>query len=300
MSRVITFSVFAMAAMVTTTSVGQETSASKPERIKVMVLGTFHFNQLDNKKEMLTPKRQKEIATVLKRLKEFKPDKIFVERNPEFEYANKMDERYQKYLAGKYELPANEIFQLGYRLAKELGHKRIYQADHPGLYGAFNQKVRRYARQNDQMRILDGKTAGTTLGLYRTEKDVDDFKNKTLTDYLLYLNSERYVRADHGWYVTTLPRVGDTDPPKSRDDRKDYDNEYFIGAKMLADWYRRNIMIYAKVLKQLSYKEKRILVIFGAGHNSTLKHLFASNPHLEVVEVADWLGKKKDKSEAKE
>src|SRR5256885_5519416 len=62
-------------------------------------------------------------------LKRFQPTKIAVERDPG---DNRLSKDYADYLAGKHELTRNEIEQLGFRLAKELGHKTVYGVDADG------------------------------------------------------------------------------------------------------------------------------------------------------------------------
>jgi hypothetical protein len=95
-----------------------------PQRAEVLVLGLFHmsnpgqdiFNmQVD---DVLAPKRQQEIAELVAVLEKFKPTKIAVE----YDSQRKLNERYAKYVAGQHVLTANEIDQLGLRMAKELSH----------------------------------------------------------------------------------------------------------------------------------------------------------------------------------
>src|SRR6266550_3772050 len=84
--------------------------------------------------DVLAPKRQAEIAQVMAVLKRFQPTKIAVERDPG---DNRLSKDYADYLAGKHELTRNEIEQLGFRLAKELGHmvkaQDAYLASHTVL-----------------------------------------------------------------------------------------------------------------------------------------------------------------------
>lgn len=257
-------------------------------KTKVLILGTFHFAQTGKDDDMMSEKRQKEIAEVINKIVRFKPEKIFVERNPEFEYTNKMGEKYDDYLNGKFELTANEYYQLGFRLGKMLGLKKIYQADHPGMYGIFYGKVKNYADKNGQTEILNADAVGTTKPLYQRSEEATTRKQKTVLEMLRYMNSPEYQKLDHGFYVSVFPRIGDTEPRKSAEEKKD-PNSYFIGSELLADWYRRNILIYSKVLNQLDFKENRILIIYGNGHSSTLRHLFESNPVFSVEETNKWL-----------
>ncbi|MEQ1604789.1 MAG: DUF5694 domain-containing protein [Pyrinomonadaceae bacterium] len=258
------------------------------KRIEILLLGSFHFAQTGADDDMMSVKRQNEIGELVKKIARFKPDKIFIERNPEFEYTNKMDEKYRNYLDDKYELSANEIYQIGFRVGKILGHKRIFQADHPGRYGSIYRTVEEYARKNGQTEILQFDAIGTTKPLYRRGDEDAIRKKKTVLDFIRYINSSEYQTLDHAAYVSAYPRIGDTRPPTSANEPKDYD-VYFVGADLVADWYTRNIKIYSKVLTQMEFTEKRILIVYGNGHIPILRHLFESNPVFKVETTSKWL-----------
>lgn len=262
--------------------------SKKESKISVLLFGTFHFAQTGADDDMLSEKRQREITDLVNKLYKFKPDKIFIERNPEFEYTNKIGEKYQDYLDGKFQLSANEIYQLGFRLAKMLGHKKVYQADHPGRYVTIYAAAEDYANKNGQTEILRADAVGTTKAPYWVTDEPAIRKQKTVLEFIRYINSEEYQKIDQAHYVSTFPRVGDTKPPTSAEDKKD-DAIYFAGAELLADWYKRNIKILSKVLTQLDYKEERILIIYGNGHIPILRHFFESNPAFKVENTSKWL-----------
>src|ERR1700681_805348 len=101
-------------------------SDARPE---ILVLGTYHMSnpghdiynmQAD---DVLSPKRQQEIAQLIEVLKRFHPTKIAIEADVG---SQRVAQQYSDYLAGKYALSRNEIDQIGYRLAKELAHRTIY------------------------------------------------------------------------------------------------------------------------------------------------------------------------------
>ena len=94
--------------------------AQKPT---IMILGSWHFAD-----EVLAPKRQREIKQVFEHLKAFKPTKIAVELDPS--RCTSENKRYQGYLNGTYELGPYEGDQIGYRLAKEFGHSKVYCVDY--------------------------------------------------------------------------------------------------------------------------------------------------------------------------
>lgn len=85
----------------------------------------------------------------MKRLRKFKPTKIAVEAA----YGDaKINERYERFLAGNYTLTANEIDQIGYQLAKQLNHKQLYPADYK--MGLDIDGVIKYAQANGQEAII--------------------------------------------------------------------------------------------------------------------------------------------------
>ncbi len=78
--------------------------------------------------DILSAERQKEVMEVVNKLKAFAPDKIFIEAAPENQ--QKIDSQIAQYKAGKFTLGANEIQQLGYRLAKDLNLPTLYGIDY--------------------------------------------------------------------------------------------------------------------------------------------------------------------------
>ena len=140
--------VFALLVAGAITALAQEPPTDKPAaRAEVLVLGVYHmanpgrdiFNMQAD--DVLAPKRQAEIAQLLGVLKKFQPTKIAIEADP---YGRRTQE-YADYLAGKHTLSRNENDQIGYRLAKELGHKNIYpvdaDGDFPGRASSTTRKV---------------------------------------------------------------------------------------------------------------------------------------------------------------
>ncbi|MBX3738466.1 MAG: hypothetical protein KF715_17355 [Candidatus Didemnitutus sp.] len=89
----------------------------------LLLLGTFHFKDagLDSSKPKhpfgaLTPARQQEIADAVARLAALRPTPIAIEVSPEDRAV--IDERYTKFLAGKFPLAGreNEIYSPDFRL----------------------------------------------------------------------------------------------------------------------------------------------------------------------------------------
>ncbi|MBE7510431.1 MAG: hypothetical protein HS118_09575 [Bacteroidia bacterium] len=122
-------------------------SQNDKPKIKVYLLGTFHFAQTDSAYDVLSEKNQKSILKLCEIVKKQKPDKIFIERMPDFEYQTKMDSLYQAYKKGDPRPRRNEIWQVAFRVAKDLNHKTIYSCDHPGQYGFYYSQIEEYAKK---------------------------------------------------------------------------------------------------------------------------------------------------------
>jgi hypothetical protein len=240
-------------------------------RAEVLVLGVYHMNnpghdvfnmQVD---DVLAPKRQAEIAQVIEALKRFNPTKIALEADV---YSDRRPKEYADYLAGKHELTRNEIEQLGFRLAKELGHKTVYPVDVDGDFPW--QRFVNYAKGSGHTKELDAlmgeigamvKAQNAYLGSY------------TILETLLYMNADQKVAEDVGFYYREA-QVGEPGD--------------WPGADLVADWFRRNVRIYANVMQLAASPNERVLVIYGAGHLGWLQHDFASNPNVRLRKLAEF------------
>src|SRR5579884_3376241 len=109
--------------------------AQTEPRPEILVLGTYHManpgHDIHNMQadDVLSPKRQQEMAQLIGVLKKFQPTKVAIEADVG---SQRVAQEYADYRAGKYTLTRNEDDQIGYRLAKELGHKAVYPVDEGG------------------------------------------------------------------------------------------------------------------------------------------------------------------------
>ncbi|NRB62332.1 MAG: hypothetical protein HRU40_04750 [Saprospiraceae bacterium] len=268
---------------------GQTSTKSYPheepidKKIKVYLLGTFHFAQTDDDYNVKEQKHQESIKELCDIIQKQNPDKIFVERQPEFEFKSKIDSLFQAYTKGRELKPKGEMYQIGFRVAKELGHKKVYQCDNPGQYGKYYRQARDYAAKNDQMDILEAKRIGTVKRYDNIVNEDSVMQNSTLLEYIQWINSEQVMQTSHAHYIANYPQIGSTDFYNYDDD------DTLIGAELTADWYRRNIMIYTKMICQLDYKEDAIFLLMGADHIPIIKNLFDANPYFEVINPREWL-----------
>lgn len=246
--------------------------AEDAKRAEVLVLGVYHmanpgrdiFNvQAD---DVLTPKRQRELAELAEVLKKFRPTKIAVEADYGTDAVPK---RYAEYLAGRHELTRNEIEQVGFRLAKELGHKTVYPVDADGDFPY--QRVVNYAKATGQSAKLDALMRDSWGEMSKAQGEY--LKTHTVLETMLYVNSGERVARDVGAYYQ-LARYGEPGD--------------YAGPDLLAEWYRRNARIYNNVMKIVETPEERVLVIFGYGHLGWLRQNFASDQTLRLRKLDEF------------
>jgi hypothetical protein len=185
---------------------------------KLMILGTFHFDDagLDGYKpkyrlDILSSKRQSEVRALLDTLGRYRPNKIAIEWRVEGQDA--LDAEFTKYLArSEASVGPNEIYQLGFRLARRFGHKRVYAIDAPerGLLpvAPTPEELIQRAKSHGQNELID---RGTTWLKWFDDLDVweDELKTKrTLIEHFRLLNRPDYQRLQLGRYLIAQFEVG--------------------------------------------------------------------------------------------
>jgi hypothetical protein len=242
-----------------------------PARVEVFVLGVYHmanpghdiFNlQVD---DVLAPQRQAEIMQVMGVLQKFQPTKIALERNAG---DKRIVADYADYLAGKHELTRNEIEQLGFRLAKALGHSTVYPVDADGDFPY--PRLVKFAKATGRSAELDSIMGGFGA----TAKAQDSLLARgTILGTLRYMNSDD-VSAQNVQLYYRLAHFGEPSD--------------WAGADLLADWFRRNLRIFSNVAQLADRPSERLLVIIGAGHLPWLQLAFGSDPTFRVRKLAEF------------
>ena len=270
---------------------GQTFSQTKKNKIKVYLLGTFHFKQIDTTiNDVRNAKNQKSIQQLSDIIYKLSPDKIFIERKPEWEYENHIDSLYQEYRKGNLRQECSEIWQVAGRTANRLNHPHLFQAGNADKYDFHYARLEQYAKTNNQDDKLLYKGKGMTQ-LMTSKINFDSLLvHSNLLDIMRWINSRNVQQNSHAHYINVYPQIGNTNAftPANR-----IDSCYFIGANLTTDWYTTNIMIYAKMLSQLDYNEKAIILIIGGDHIPIIRQMFQENPYFEVVDAEKWLGKTK-------
>ena len=239
-------------------------------RAEVLVLGVFHmanpgrdvFNtQVD---DVLSATRQKEIAEVIEVLKRFRPTKIAIEGDFSEEIFGR---NYSNYLAGKYQLTRNERDQLGFRLAKELGHTAIYPVDVSGEFPHLSlvNHAKANGREKEFNAVMD------EIG--RSSKEQSAYlASHSILETLLYTNADERVAEAVGFYFRQAQFGRPWD---------------WAGADLVSAWFQRNMRIYSNIARLVESPADRVLAIYGSGHLGWLQYAFLNSPNLRLRKLGD-------------
>ena len=243
------------------------------EPAEVLLLGVFHFANpgLDMVKsdqiDVLTKENQAYLTELAQRFAEFRPTSVLLEFDDDRE--NAINEQYRRFVSGEFDLPSNEIYQLGFRVARMAGLHRVHGFDE-GEIGWNAQPLFEHMAEHEpatEKRVQD------VIAMY-SEKIAHDHATKTLRQLLLDNNQPSEDSANKALYLLTNA-VG-------RDDGS------FVGADAAASWWHRNFRMYARI-QHLAQPGSRVLVIGGQGHTAILKDLLADDPDRVSVEVLSFL-----------
>jgi len=254
------------------------------QQTKVLTLGSFHFNfpNLDIAKtdkndqiDVLDSKYQNEIKLIVEKLAKFKPTKIVIERHPEQQ--QEYDSLYTSYLNEQHKITRSEEQQIGFRLAQQLGLKRLYCAD---AWGTDYAEVAKIVDGDDT--IASGKfidylynNPDSLLTSYHDEKKL--FKTEGILAELKRINSEEYIKNGLGDYLIGIFKY----------ETEDYEQ---LGPDFVTSWwFNRNLRIFRNIQRINAKPEDRILVIYGAGHMNLLNIFFESSSEYELLDINHYL-----------
>lgn len=245
--------------------------AQQGARKQIMVLGTFHFasNQDAIKHgeiDILSAQRQVEIQEVNDKLAAFAPDRIMVEWKVVADQPY-VDSTYAEYLADRFTLRKNEVYQIGYRLARrfDAGPPQCIDADGLFLFDTLNYAAGKSGRTAWFEAYMD-----SVVHLVMEQDSMH--MHQPIIEALRQMNSEEGSRlslAVNG--VFAAARLG----PLGDD----------AGAEFIGQWYLRNIRMYANICRSTRDADQRVLVIVGNGHRPIIEQLLRADPDWEVIEA---------------
>jgi len=240
---------------------------------EVAILGVFHFGSTTdlsaiNMENILGEKRQSEIKELITKIEKFKPSKILVEYP--YSKTDKIDSIYNRFLSNEYSLTTNEIDQIGFRLAQNLGHNKLYGIDY--RMNLPSAELFEYCQKNDQMENFKAFT--NYIKIY-TSNETELLSKMTLAEYFAHMNTDKTDRITNELYLKNTLSFGDID------------NE--VGANFTAMWYKRNLIILNNIAKVINGKNERVLVIIGSAHRALIKGFIENRNDIKYIEIGSYL-----------
>lgn len=249
----------------------QRPDAPPLEPAKVMLLGVFHFDNpgLDAVKyrpiDVMAAAGQEYLVALSRRLARYAPTKVLLEY-PEQRDAT-INARYAEYLAGRFELPRNEIYQLGFRVAKLAGHAKVYGIDVDAP--PFDTKLWSHLSSDpvSQQKFMNVITA-------ESQRLESAHRSLSLQQLLAMSNATEEDMRNKGFYLLLNDVAAQS--------------RHFHGADMAANWWRRNFRMYA-LIQLHAMPGDRVLVIAGSGHTAVIRDIMRADGERLEQDVRSYL-----------
>jgi hypothetical protein len=243
---------------------------------QVLVLGTYHMDNpgadLVNiaADDVLAPARQAELNALIQRLAAFQPTAIMVET--ESKRPDLLDTGYMSFAPGDMKSDRNEITQIAYRLAHEMGIERVYGVDtREGEIDFF---------PFDKVQAFEAAKGIDVTGamIAQVQAEAADFaeaqKTETVSQLLARQNDPAQIRAMHNAFYYGLLELADAASQP--------------GAQLNYGWYARNALTFGKIAAATEPGD-RVIVLYGSGHAYWLRHFAENTPGFSLVEPASYL-----------
>lgn len=242
-----------------------KSNKSNSDFIPVLNFGSIHFSGSTDAYSSITdinnPKVKADIKRIVNLLVTFKPTIICVEIPPES--TDFINETFQKY---KIDQSARinyseEVNVIGLEVARLSGAKKIYGIDnpigfdYPSLIGLANKKV------------------ADSLYVQSVMKKYEQVNKLPLLEQFEEVNSKEYKMETIDFYnfLATM-----------------HSSNKFEGADIIAEFYKRNLRMYANFSDIPITKNDRVLIIMGATHTAYFDLFLGNSPKYMLENSADY------------
>lgn len=236
------------------------------DKISVLNFATAHLSYTSDAKSAnrnLDDKQVKiAINKILTCLVNYKPTIICIEMQPDNnEFVN---ETYQKYIINQSNRLnySDEINSIGLETGRLSGVHKIYGIDsqigfdYPSLIAIANKKK------------------SDSLFVETIMKSYDSVNSLPIFEQFIKINSSAYKSETFNFYnfLATM-----------------HSENNFEGADIIADFYKRNLRMYANFCDIPLQKNDRVLIILGATHTAYFDIFLENNPKYKLENIADYL-----------
>lgn len=217
--------------------------------VQVMLLGTYHMDNpgrdgvRQEVDDVRAPRRQAELAALVARLAEFRPDQIAVELQPGDSAT--VREWYAGFRAGTLQ-NRNEVVQIGMRLARDLGHEAVYPIDYQ--MRMWNDSIDAlWNRRPEFQRVSDSVTAAAQR---IADAESPLVRERTVIENLRIANAPPSLGRSERWQWEIFLPVAEGDN--------------YGGAQALGRWYERNLRMIQNLYRVTRPGTRRILLLVGS------------------------------------
>lgn len=257
------------------------------EKTEVMLLGTYHFGNTSDKLKVtdniLTERKQKELKVLIGKLKKFKPEKIYVENEPNQQHF--WDSIYKSHQENKEIVIKSELYQIGIKLASLLKLKSGVTCVDWHIKPANTFAEKQYEILFDSMLKYDDSIVANVS----SEQKISEFEKQTMVEirelyektpemkiinaYKIY-NSEKHLERMFYGNITSYMEV----------------DEYHTNIFWSQNDMIRNVNIYQNIIQDiLKYNPKKVIILYGAGHIKALRNYLEVHPKIKIVNTIKYL-----------
>jgi hypothetical protein len=219
--------------------------------------------------DVLSLRRQEEIADVIEHLARFAPTKIAIEAPYRDTWSAAA---YGKYLQGQYTLGRNETEQIAFRLARRLNLPTIHPVDYPMFMSGLTP-----SEIEEPKPSLDAKPRTSSPAKEQPLSEEDLLLRKsTVREYLLHLNDPSMIRKGQAQYMKMLL------PDKSS-------VAIYARTDLVTNWYKRNLRILTNLNRVTEIGGDRVLLVIGSGHLAILRQLASDSEYFCLADPQGYL-----------
>lgn len=250
-----------------------------PPQTKIMTLGVFHFaypnldavkTAKENQLSVLEEPYQSEIIAISKAIGKFKPSIIAIEATPDKQ--NEIDSLYSLYKSNKFKLGKSEIYQLGFRLGKNLNLHKI---------NCVNDWGRHY---DNIIELLKDSTRAAKFEEYYLNSQDSIYKIRSASKNVSSIITELSELNDPNQIKERLS-VYLLNPFKYEEKPGDFTGVDFETGR----WFSRNLRIFRNIQRITHTADDRILLIIGREHLNLLNLFFETSKEFEFVSPLPYL-----------
>jgi hypothetical protein len=249
--------------------------AGAQKRPAVMVVGSIHMANPGadfanmTMDDITSEKRQREVADLVNRLSSFGPTKIALEYAPSQDSA--VNAGYLAFRNNSRALQKTEREQVGFRLAAQLGHPRVYGIDAPMALdvGAVMQFAMANGMQDFAMETQ------RTIQQVMSEAQ-QQAQTLPITGLMAAFNNPQREQLMNSFYLRATQVSRDTN---------------YVGAAMAADWYERNLRMLSNLHRVVTSESDRVLLVVGAAHAAILRSMIRDAGLWELVDPLPLLSR---------